>query len=283
MGQLRLEVSTQGLDEALQGISSDPFTSSGNSTYTGLRIPPVLPTYTTPDKQPRYLFTLASVTFQNGIKLLGMRQGLTIGMDANLGVAPERPIEAFVQTPTFRFVDGNVSWHLVVERQPARKQGAVATDTQSWQKLQSDSPAMLYQTFTNTNTDPSGAPIFYMQTMTAYTPPALASLEGIAGLGTFRDLRFPWYDPDVWLAFGEKGVDIDGGGRLSLHASVLQTNPATRGSPSKTGTQISMPGSFPEEGFLQDYNVTGPPILGPIYWRIMGSLIVEIPEVKVTP
>ena len=277
MSKVRLEVSTYGIDEALQGFSSDPFVSAGNlAVYTGLRIPPVLPSDTGPMSRPRYLFNLASVKFLSGIRVLGMRQGVTLGMDANLGTPPLRPIEQFVETPTFRFVDGNISWHLMIDREN-RVEKKPATDASNWTFLQSTSPSMLYQTFTNTKINPQGAPLEYMVGLTAYSPPAFSQIgDAVAGLGNIHDLRYPWDSASVWRDLGDGGLFIDGGGRLTLYASVLQTNPATRGSPSHTMTNISS-SNLPEESFLQDYSVAGPGEvqLGPIYWRIMGALIVE--------
>lgn len=276
--RLRVEVSTTGVDEALQGVSSDPFSTSGYSTSTGLRIPAVLSGSSTPATQPRYLFCLASLTFQDGIKLLGIRQGLTIGVDANEGSPPERVVECWVKTPNFRFVDGNVSWHLVIENQPQRNQNIPGTNAQNWVKLQSDSPAMLYQTFTNSNTTATGAPVLYIDGLTAYAPPDLTqSWQPVAGLGNIHDLRFPWDSGNAWKSFGEGGVPIEGGGRLSLYASVLQSNPATRGSPTIEVTNLSS-NAAPEECFIQNYSYGGEeeePAGGPIFWRIMGALLVE--------
>jgi hypothetical protein len=283
VGKIRIEVSTTGVDEALQGESSDPFTFTGNPTYTGLRIPPVLNASISPSTvppQPRYLFTLASFLFQGNVRLMGLRQGLTIGTDANKGAGVERPIEAWVKTPTFRFVDGNVSWHLVVERQPSQSR-QLLTDTQNWRFRRSDSPAMLYETFTNTTVQPDGAPVQYNVGLTAYTPPATprsGSWESVSGMSNMHDIRFPWENPDPWLCFGEQGLEVLGGGRLSLYASVLQSNPNTRGLPTLTPTALSAY-ACPEECFIQDFaSTTGgeePVALGVNYWRIMGALLIE--------
>lgn len=280
---IRLEVATSGVDEALQGETSDPFTLVGVPTYTGLRVPPVLFAGITPSSlpisQPRYLFTLASLTFQGNVRLMGLRQGLTIGIDAAKGTPPERPLECFVKTPTFRFVDGNVSWHLIVDRQPSPPQ-QVATDTQNWRFRQSDSPAMLYETFTNTTLQPDGAPVLYNVGLTAYTPPATpmgAKWEGVSGMGNMKSLEFPWQSADPWKCFGDRGIEVTGGGRLSLMASVLQTNPNTRGAPTLVPTSLSS-NAAPEECFVQDFTSTvGEELnIGPNYWRIMGALLVEM-------
>ena len=280
MARIKIEVSTLGIDEALQGVSTDPFTTSGQPTYTGLRVPPVLNNLISPSTtppQPRYLMNLASVKFQSGLWLRGIRQGYTLGIDANQGTPPEYPIELWAQTPTFRFPDGNISWHCVIERQRSPKEQNPSTDTQNWSFLRSDTPAMLYQTFVNTNVDPNtGAPLFYMKGLTHYDPPDLTQqLESVGGLGNIHDLRYPWDSDRAWSAFGDEGIWIHGDGRLSLYASVLQTNPATRGSPTMTMTTLSS-GGLPEEAFIQDYTATvSELVIGPIYWRIMGALLVE--------
>jgi hypothetical protein len=276
---VRIEIGTTGVDEALQGVTSDPFASSANSTYTGLRIPAAF-SGDGPTSQPRYLFNLASLTFTGGVKLLGIRQLLTLGVDANEGTPPEWPTEMWVKTPTFRFVDGNVCWMLVREMNPQRTQSKPITDTQNWVKGQSDSPAMLYQTFTNTNVTPSGAPVQYSQGLTAYSPPPFQGLaqqfEGVAGLGNFHDLRFPWDSARAWEAFGPDGVDLEGNGRLTLYASVQQTNPATRNAPTLLPTSLSS-NACPEECFIKDFTTTVASVqLGPNYWRIGGSLLVEV-------
>jgi hypothetical protein len=220
---------------------------------------------------------LANVPFSNGIKILGLRQGYTLGIDANEGTLPERPIELFARTPTFRFPDGNISWHVLVDRQPQRKVSIPSTDTQNWAFKQADSPAMLYQSFTNSNVvAATGAPVFYMKGLTSYVPPDLtASVESVAGLGNIHDLRFPWDSDRAWSAFGHGGYEVTGKGRLCFYASVLQTNPNTRGAPTMTMTNLSSSG-MPEEAFIQDYTAVVAEVgIGPIFWRIMGSLLVE--------
>ncbi len=281
MAKVRLEVSTTGFDEALQGITSDPFSGSGTPTATGLRIPVTLPS-DGPPAQPRYLFNLASLTFQNNVRLMGIRQGLTIGVDANQGTPPEWPTECWVKTPTFRFVDGNVCWMLLREKNPQQTQQKPVTDAANWAKTQSDSPAMLYQSFTNGNVTATGAPVVYFEDLQNYAPPAFEgyaqTFETVAGLGNFKDLRFPWDSTDAWQAFGSEGILLEGSGRLTLYASVLQTNPATRGVPTQSVTNLSS-NAAPEECFIKDFTATvGERRVGPNYWRIAGALLVEVEQ-----
>jgi len=267
VGAKRYEISTLGIDEGLQGLSSDPFAPTGFTSYAGLRVPVVLPGVSQAN-MPRYRFLLATRRYNGKTKIIGIRQGLTIGCDANAGTPPERPLECNVTTPGFRFSDGNVSWHLVKEEQADRNFIRPQTDTESWAFMQSESPAMLYQTFTNTTVNPqTGAPIYYPLGLTAYTPPATGThWRHIAALGNFHDLRFPWNSPEAWDTLN---IEVEGSGRISLYATVLQTNPATRSNGSNTVTALSST-ACPEESFIKDLSA-----VGVVYWRVFGSLIFE--------
>jgi hypothetical protein len=270
----RFEVATSGLDEGLQGISSNPFTNSGFSNYTGLRVPPVLNRTILPGQQPRYLFQLCSRRITSPTRIVGLRQGLTIGVDANGGTPPERPMEMFVRTPTFRFVDGNVSWHLVHETAPDITVTSPTSNTQNWAFFGSDSPAMLYQTFSNSNINPvTGAPVIYNVGLTAYTPPQPSQQWiPLGNLGCFNDIRFPW-DRVV----DDLDILVDGNGRISLYASVLQSNPAERGNPANPVTNLSAYAA-PEEAFIEDLTFSVDEVNdGPVYWRIMGGIVFEDP------
>jgi hypothetical protein len=269
VGKKRYEVSTLGVDEALQGLSSDPFAPQGFTSYAGLRVPLVLPGVIQ-TAMPRYRFLLATRKFNTRTKIVGLRQGITIGCNANIDAPPERPIECNVVTPGFRFDDGNVSWHLVKEEQVDRAFIRPTTDTQSWAFMQSESPAMLYQTFTNSNVNPqTGAPIYYNLGLTAYSPPKTGdNWRHIAALGNFHDLRFPWNSANGW---DELDIQVDGSGRISLYATVLQTNPATRNQGSVVVTNLSST-ACPEEAFIQDMTAQGARV---VYWRIFGAIVFE--------
>jgi hypothetical protein len=106
--------------------------------------------------------------------------------------------------------------------------------------------------------------------MATYTPPIniTPTWEDVVGLSNVHDLRAPWRDSPVWNSLN---VNIRGPRRLSLYASVLQTNPSTR--PTAT-FPASEPDNMttPEEYFVKQYTGGG---TGPIYWRVGGSLLVE--------
>ena len=269
------------------GLTSDPW-SQGNPQGAGLRIPPILPGDTTANR-PRYLFCLATRKILNDCKLIGIRQGVTIG---NLIVTTPfeepstfYPLEFFVTTPTWRFMDGNISWHLVYEGNDfPETHHPILTDTNNWAQNVSDSPAMLYRTFANTNVNPNtGAPLDYVNTLTAYTPPQLQlTWEPVAAdLKCWYDLRFPYQSDHAWEAFGEEGINLKRGRRISLYASILQTNPATRvlgvhsiGGAGPPVTIEAPNGLPPEEAFLSlTGSVAG--FAGAIYWRVLGALIFD--------
>ena len=284
MTRRRYELSASGFDDTLAGLSSDPW-SQGNPQGAGLRIPPVLPGDHAISR-PRYLFVLATRKILNPCKLIGIRQGVTIGnlIIGGGGAAPVTfyPLEFFVTTPTWRFMDGNISWHLVYEDNDfPETHHPILTDTNNWAQNVSDSPAMLYRTFTNTNVNVNGAPLDYVNTLTAYTPPQLQDTwkPVAADLKCFYDLRFP-YQSDQWETFGREGINLEVGRRISLYASVLQSNPATRiagvhaiGAAPNVQAPFGLP---PEEAFL---SLTGSfaaeTWAGAIYWRILGSLIFD--------
>lgn len=277
MGRRRVtEFGTTSIDEALQGLTSSPYPPTGNPSYGGLRIP-------APQFSPtnRYLFCLATFN-TNGGRIRGLRQGLKIGIDTDSGVSTiQRPVEMWVRTPDFRFVDGNVSWHLVKESAQRLVTKVAPTDTQSWARLQSQGPALLYDTFTNTNVTSTGAPVIYDQGLTAYTPPrVVTNWQPVGGLGTWYDLRFPWDSAYAWNAVD---IPIDKGW-YSLYASVLQSDPVTRtaaiypaaATPPGGNSNMDFGQSIPEESFVAAFPPTEETNnAGVIYWRIYGAIVVE--------
>ena len=284
----RYELSASGVDDGLLGFSGSPWLQNAYPQGPGLRIPTIFPLFAAddgPSTRPRFLFCLATRVLRNRTILRGIRQGLTIGVDANHNLGggasdlPERPIELDVTTPSFRFVDGNVSWHLVIEKNARLTNSGnngnprPLTNASNWIYLHADGPAMLYQSFTNSVVAPgTGAPIIYTRGLTAYRPPDLtvnwSALD--ADLLSFYDIRYPWKNastPAVNL-----DIEIAAHGRVSLYASVLQTNPNKR-----TSTTIAATGNPPEEAFIAAYTAAVGDIGtdGPTYWRVFGSLIFE--------
>lgn len=256
----RFEVSTVGIDEALQGLSTDPF-GSAFPTTVGLRIPAFINSPST-----RYLFLLATrqVANKEVVRVRGIRQYLTIGASAAASVSiPTRPVEFEVVTPSFRFPDGNVSWHLVREPPQLVDLQRPNTDLPSFAFADADQSALLYQSYVQ-----SAATGFYMLNLTAYMPPLgrLSTWEPIANLGNFHDIRFEWRGDHAWGALDEY---VAGPCRVSFYASVLQTNPATR--PLAVFVNPLPPGP-PEELFINSMSTES---FSVSYWRVAGSLIFE--------
>jgi hypothetical protein len=280
----RFESSATGFDDGLVGMTSDPF-SQTFPQGPGLRIPAIFPLFASdvgPLGRPRFLFLLSSRVVRAKTRLAGIRQGLTIGMDLNhvaiVGSGVMRPIELLVTTPNFRFVDGNVSWHLVMEKADKIINGSPSTDTNNWRFVKSDTPAMLYQTFANTTVQPlTGAPLIYSQGLTAYTPPQIFQnwlpIPGGDSLFNFHDIRFKW---DSDHANDDLKYDFDAHCRVSLYASVLQSNPEARTPQPAILASPAIAGLPPEEAFIASLTGTaGEATDGPIFWRVFGDLIWE--------
>jgi hypothetical protein len=264
-----VEVSTVGIDEALQGISSDPFGSAYPSSI-GLRVPAFTPAQPAPPLPAnRYLFLLAcrEVGDREKVIVRGWRQYVTIGVSVPASASiPSRPVELEVTTPGFRFPDGDVSWHLV--REPPQGDIPVQrpnTDLVNFLFADSAGPALLYQTATF-----SAATGFYMLNLTAYTPPLQrqGTWEPIAGLGNVHDLRTEWRHGHAWHSLN---AVVEGECRISLYASVLQTNPLTRPVPTLPAGLVGVP---PEEAFIASMATVAVED-GVKYWRVAGALITE--------
>jgi hypothetical protein len=273
------ELAAEGIDDGVVGMSTDPFTS-GFPQAVGLRVPEVTHGGVSPLLRERYLFCLATRRISRpGTRLIGARQGATIGCDLDVGTPPFRPIELQITSPFWHFADGNISWHIVVEQngRPTNQNSRPQTDTVSWAKDFSDGPAMLYDTFTNSVVDPNtGAPLLYMDGLTAYSPPKLHNTwRPIAGgnLNCFYDMKFDWTSDVGWEAFGDRGVELAVGSRISFYASVLQTDP-TSTIRSKVISSAQVLDSWPEESFLQLFKQTGEEAGSqPVYWRVFGALV----------
>ena len=162
-----------------------------------------------------------------------------------------------VTTPTFQFVDGNVSWHLV--REPPQKVDLIhpAKDGINLIYQSAETSALLYEDYTS-----SGATGYYNIDLTAYTAPVglMRTWQPLGGLGNVHDLRAPWLTDRAWDSLD---VHIQGECRVSLYASVRQTDPSARPATGPTSTPLPV-----EEAFIQAY----PSV---VYWRVAGALIFE--------
>lgn len=267
--RLRFEVASSGVDEALQGSSSDVFNASV-ATGAGLRVPLVVPGGS---PTPRYLFLLATRQVQHRTRLTGIGQLVTIGTSAPAvaeGTAPSRPLEVNVTTPTFRFPDGNISWHLVIEPNIRTVITRPLTDAANFMFQEADGPALLYSTaaYSAGNFNPiTGAPAIYPVGLTAYTPPTNHPMwRPLGGLGCFYDLRFPWDSDHIWDSL-DIPIEVESNVRISFYASVLQTAGSAFGTVTYPSPVVDLP---PEEGFISNNWPNGV-----FYWRVGGRMIFE--------
>ena len=256
---------TSGLDEARQGQSTDPFGRNFPTNF-GLRVPPVLASREV-TLQPRYLFLLSTRVIERETTIIrGVRTGATIGCKLN-GI----PREQIVTSPTFDFSDGNISYHLVREPNDLSTYTQVAlSDAPSWSFMYADQPAMLYQdaTFTAGNANADGRPFFYPVGLNTYTPPDITQRARPLGgnLGNQKGIVFPWSP----VGDNRLLLRVPGNCRISLYASVLQTNPSTRTDPGFPDVAATYPGALtPEDAFYATFKTSA------IYWRVFGSLIFD--------
>jgi hypothetical protein len=268
-GGLRVELATAGIDDAYQGITSDPSGASA-STATGLRIPSFLPA---PIGRTRYLFLLATRTLNRTTRIRGLRQYLTLGTQSTDGDGGQvtQTLEFPIVTPTFCCPDGNVSWHLVIEPNVTVINQQPTTDNVNLMAGNAEGPCLLYQTI-----GWSGAQSqYYWEDLNLYTPPNLYDKwQPVGGLGNFHDVRFPWLSAQAWNA-----VDVilraQSDMRVSFYASVLQTAGLQ---PPNTGDEDSFAlGLAPENGFASGVSeLSSTP--QPIFWRVGGAIVFEDEE-----
>jgi hypothetical protein len=258
-----IELSSSGLDEYLQGRGGDPFNGSSSM---GMRVP----TLATPDFNHRYLFLLAtlSVAEARKVRIVGYRQFASLGIVLEAG----RYIEQQILQPNFRLPDGNISWHLMGLGAP-NSQGwpipqSTGSDLQSFTNKFPQHSALLYHDYTIA----AGNGIYTQ--LTSYNPPNLGRPWGkpltSGHQGTFYDQRTPWLSAQSWYSLD---MEVEGPETIALFASVYQSTgfyPVVVDAV-KFGNGIS-----PEEGFIGNFGTGDEGSPHPIYWRVGGSLIVEV-------
>ena len=261
MSRRVIEFSTTGYDEFLSGLGSDPY---GGSSSFGLRVP----TLATPSKTRRYLFLLSTFSLSEGqrARIVGYRQFSSLGVLLD----PTRFIEQEITSANFRLPDGNISWHIQALGGP-NAQGfpnyaATPLDLNSFKKGWATTPCLLYKSYTI----PAGNRLYPQ--LTSYTPPNLGKPWGSplpSGCqGTFYDQRTEWRTHGAWNALD---MEIEGPLTVAFFASVWQST----GSYAVAGAPAASAGLSPEESFLTNFPGGDSPG-APIYWRVAGSLIVEL-------
>lgn len=244
----RFEVSTKGFDENLQLIGSDSLSSP---YWVGLRVP----ANATTDPKERYTALLAFARFGAGsrARLVGIRQLLTIGCfvpNDNQDAPASFPLERPVETPFWKFVDGNVLWALRII--PPILQPTASTQNKEGRQFRyGTTPAFLFETTVG------DSPI----------PPYAGGLPGnalVPDLYNFYDIRFPWVSDKAWDALD---VSIQGPCDVVLFASIRQTSLFRLALPG-TPPFLTTTGITPEDAFVGNNDTAQ-------YWRVAGSLMFE--------
>lgn len=238
-----IEVASEAFDPDLTGIGSTPW--SGDQASTGVRVP-VAPTT---DPGNRYLFRLCGVEIPSGYAIMMrlLRQLVTIRQTDILNGEP-RIIEREVESPFWRFQDGNVSWHLRLQKQQfAPKTFDPAQVAGTSPEMRALDASLLYR-----------PPLVPYLALGAGQPPGTS----VGAFGTFRDIRFPWQNQSHSLS-----VLVKGPGAVVFYASVFQPDPDIR------PLYPSVAGMRPEDQFLGNFPRA-------IYGRVAGAMVFQIREVK---
>lgn len=211
----RRTVSSVQIDPALAGTGSSPM--SGDLGNTGL----VVPEYPTPNQNERYLFNLCGIVVpQKTIAVIrNIYQLLYIGAD--VPSEPEQEDEQWllelpVTDPMWSFPNGNVSWHLTSAT-------ASVPSNQIYPDVFPGGSAQYA-----TRGDALSPALLALRPATAvgtYRPlnGGVPYGSDFGGIGTFRDIRFPWAGNNNYL-----GIVIKGPNLVRFFASVYQTDPDTR-------------------------------------------------------
>jgi hypothetical protein len=209
--RVRREVATVAQNPNLQLVGSDP---AGGGYDLGIFIG-ANGSVTAPTM--RQLFLLASASFNTGQRgrLVGFRQYLTIGVQQPV-TAPSGPafyfLERPVETPTWKYVDGNVLWG-IRKVPPGLRQNPNVLNGDGLAFEYANTPAQLFESIA------AGV----------ITPPYGGGFPGnvlTPELGRFYDLRCRrWAEPV------QTDIEFEGPCDIILVASVQQTNPATRTPP----------------------------------------------------
>jgi hypothetical protein len=258
-----IELAASGYDEFLQGRGGDPFNGSSSM---GLRVPALA----TPDYNHRYLFLLSTFSIPEATKarIVGYRQFASLGLVLSTG----RYIEQQILQPNFRLPDGNISWHLQ-RLGPPNAQGypliqSTGTDLQSFTSQFPQSSALLYRNYTIA----AGNGIYTQ--LESYTPPNLGRPWGTpitsGHQGTFYDQRVKWLSGQAWYSLD---MEVEGPDTIGFFASVYQST----GAYAAASSPLAFPGGLSvEEQFIGNFGAGTEESPRPTYWRVGGSLIVEV-------
>jgi len=168
----------------------------------------------------RQLYVLAVKSFNAGERgrLVGFRQYLTIGVQIATSTKATYPLERPVETPTWKYVDGNVLWG--IRKIPPKLYSLPNVNNADGLAYEySSTPAQLFETVVAGVTTPPYGGLF---------PGNLLTPE----LGRMFDLRCR-----RWAYPVPCDVAFEGPCDIAFFASVQQTNPNNRTNPPSTETQ----------------------------------------------
>lgn len=243
-----VEVSSQSSDSTKFGVGTSPFL--GDVASLGVAVPAAA----TLTQTTRYLVRLCTLDIPSGMQAMirGVRQNVVIGAIDSNGY----PVEREVESPSWSFTDGNISWHI--------------------RHMLPQESRTIFDAAQTAGTEPSTAgtdpALLYNQPLApAYVPPGAGMPPGkaIGQLGTWRDLRYPWTNTDWSLR-----VPVIGSGRIVFFASIRQTNPESRVAPANCPPSLS--GLRVEDQFLASVPLA-------VYRRVAGAMLIEQFAVEAIP
>lgn len=247
----RVEIVSRAWSEEKLGIGSAPWIGDVSDTFLSV------PQTATTDQSHRYLFRLASAALAPGraAVLCGIRQYADLRVLGNAAIeCVQVPVYRQIRTPSWSFLDANISWHLRWEPMLYSRTTPQIVD-----------PAQTPDMSTSLKGDSSA---LLIQSLGPYVPPNAGMPPGgpVEHLGTWNDLRYSW-DNTSW----DLHIPLHGPGRLVLYCSVHQTNPDTR-------CPIGVPAAGygvlgPEDAFVAGYEGEE---LDVFYGRVGGALVLDL-------
>lgn len=219
----RHEIATVGFNPNLQLVGSDP---SGSPYDLGIFIGANAGS-TKPTLRQLYMLCMKSFNAGQRGRLIGFRQYLTLYvLETSPTVGASYPLERPVETPTWKYVDGNVLWG--VRKLPPKthfRPNALNADGLAFE--QSQTPAQLFETIGGGIITPPYGGLFPGNVLTP-------------DLGSMRELRCR-----RWTEYVPCDVVFEGPCDIGFFASVQQTNPSTRTAPPVIGmTPIPVSAQF---------------------------------------
>lgn len=212
-------VSSAQIDPGLTGVGGSPFI--GDMSATGI----LVPAFPTVSQTTRYFFRCCSFGLgpNQTAYIRSLREFVWLGIDiTQVGVSPGVVhFEQIVTTPRWRFPDGNAVFHL-------RRVGAGEEESHS--SFAVPPVPGLDASITALVDTPNGhspALLGRIDPVSLLYVPLNGGLpygEGIAGLGTMRDIRHP---PGL-TSSQDLDLQVTGPGSVAMYCSVFQTNPRGR-------------------------------------------------------